>query len=272
MATSSGDGAPTARPLAPGSPRAQTAADIDRRCDPSRFPFVTTAELADSPLVFGQERAVSAIRFGIGMRREGYNLFALGPTGAGKHTIIRKFLEEQAAAEAPGRDWCYVYNFEQPHRPRALSLPKGAGLTFRDDIAQLVEDLRTAVTAALETEEYRRQHQQVLDEFNARRDDAFEELRKKAAARDVALIRTPMGLALAPMRNGEVVDSDAFQHLPEADQARLKAAIEEFEAALEQLLREIPRWHRESHDKLRALKHAATKRAVDALIEEKKKA
>ena len=67
---------------------------------------------------------------------------------------------------------------------------------------------------APETEEYGRQHQQVLDEFNARRDDAFEELRKKAAARDVALIRTPMGLALAPMRNGEVVDSDAFQHLP----------------------------------------------------------
>jgi predicted ATP-dependent protease len=250
---------------------ALSASQLRRRCDPSHLPFTTTAELPDSPLVFGQDRAAAAIRFGIGMRREGYNIFALGPTGAGKHAVVRKFLEDQAASEPPGRDWCYVYNFEQPHRPRAISLPKNVGAKFRGDIARLVDELRTAVTAALETEEYRQHHQQIHEAFSTRRDQALEDLRKRAADRDVALIRTPLGLALAPMRNGEVVDTDAFQQLPESERQRIRAAIEEFETELEKLLHEVPKWHRETHEKLRVLKHAATKVAVDALIEELKK-
>lgn len=247
------------------------ASQLRRRCDPAQLPFTTTAELADSPLVFGQDRAVAAIQFGIGMRRDGYNLFALGPTGAGKHAVVRKFLEEQAASEPPARDWCYVYDFEQPHRPRAISLPKSIGAKFRDDIARLIDELRTAISAALETEEYRQHHQQIHDEFNTRRDQALEDLRKRAAEHDVALIRTPLGLALAPTRDGQVVDADAFQQLTEDERRRVRTTIEGFEAELEKILHEVPKWHRETHEKLRALKHAATKAAVDALIGELKK-
>jgi lon-related putative ATP-dependent protease len=245
---------------------------LRKRCDPTQLPFTTTAELPDRPLVLGQNRAVASIQFGIGMRRHGYNLFALGPTGAGKHAIVRRFLEEQAASEALARDWCYVHNFERPHRPRAISLPKGMGVKFRDGIARLVEDLRTAITAALETEEYRRHYQQIHDEFKTRREQALENLRKRAAERDIALIRTPLGWALGPMRGGEVIDPEAFQQLPESERQHIKDAIEVFEAELETLLHEVPKWHRESHEKIRALSQAATRAAVDALIEELKKA
>jgi predicted ATP-dependent protease len=245
---------------------------LRRRCEPTRLPFSTTAELPDSPLVFGQDRAVEAIQFGIGMRRDGYNLFALGPIGAGKYAVVRKFLEDQATLEPPARDWCYVYSFAQPHRPKAISLPRGRGARFRDDMARLVEELRTAISAALETEEYRQQHQQIHGEFDARRDRALEDLRKRAAEQNVALIRTPLGLALAPTRDGQVVDAEAFQQLPEDEQRRIRTAVEGFEAELEKILHEVPKWHRETHEKLRALKHAATKVAIDALIGDLKKA
>jgi predicted ATP-dependent protease len=248
------------------------ASELRRHCDAAQFPFTSTAELPDSPLAFGQDRAVAAIRFGIGIRRDGYNIFALGPTGAGKHAVVRKFLEEQALSEPPGRDWCYVYGFEQPHRPRAISLPKHAGIKFRDDIARLVEELQTAVTAALETEEYRRHHQEIHEEFSTRRDEALEDLRRRAAERGVALIRTPLGLALAPMREGQVIDTEAFQQLPDSERRLITSTMEEFEAELGKLLHEVQIWHRETRDKLRALKHAATKGAVSALIEELRKA
>jgi hypothetical protein len=88
--------------------------------------------LPDRPLVLGQDRAVASIQFGIGMRRHGYNPFALGSTGAGRHAIVRRFLEEQAASEPVARDWCYIHNFEQPHRPRAISLPKEMGVKCRN--------------------------------------------------------------------------------------------------------------------------------------------
>jgi predicted ATP-dependent protease len=248
-----------------------TALQLRKRCDPAQLPFTTTAELPDSPLVFGQDRAVAAIQFGIGIRRGGYNLFALGRAGAGKHTVVRPFLEAQAASEPSPRDWCYVHNFEQPHRPQAISLPRRMGVKFRDDIARLVDELRSAITAALETEEYRQHREQIQEEFNRRRDQALEDLRKRAADREVALIRTPLGMALAPIREGQVIDADAFQQLPEKEQGRIRTTIEGFEAELEKILREVPKWHRETHAKLRALKHAATKAAVEALIDDLKK-
>lgn len=96
------------------------ASELRRGCDPAQLPFTTSAELPDSPLVFRQDPAVAAIRFGIGIRRDGYNILVLGPTSAGKYAVMRRFLEEQAASEPPARDWCYVYNFEQPHRPQAI--------------------------------------------------------------------------------------------------------------------------------------------------------
>jgi predicted ATP-dependent protease len=249
-----------------------SAGDLKRRCDPGTLPFATTAELPDAPLVFGQDRAVEAIRFGIGMRRDGYNIFALGPIGAGKHASVRAFLEAQAAAEPPPRDWCYVYNFDQPHRPRAISLPTQAATRFRDDIARLVDELRIAVTAALETEEFRQQHQQIHDEFSTRRDQALEALRARAAERDVALIRTPLGLALAPMRDGQVIDTEAFEQLPDSERQRIRATIAGFEAELAKLLHEVPKWQRETNEKLRALTHAATKAAVTASIDDVQRA
>jgi hypothetical protein len=112
------------------TPRTESlkASQLRTVCDPAQFGFTTTAELPDSPLVLGQDRAVTAILFGIGIRRDGYNVFALGPTGGGKHAIVRRFLEERAASEPEARDWCYVHNFEQAHRPLAISLPKGLGV------------------------------------------------------------------------------------------------------------------------------------------------
>lgn len=81
-----------------------TSAELYRPCDKARLGFRTTTELPDSPITLGQDRAVSAIQFGIGIRHNGSNLFALGPSNAGEHVIARQFLEQQAALEPSARD------------------------------------------------------------------------------------------------------------------------------------------------------------------------
>jgi predicted ATP-dependent protease len=135
-------------------------------------------------------------------------------------------------------------------------------------MAQLVEDLRTAVSAALETDEYRQRHQQIDQAFNERRQTALSELGRRAAERGVALIQTPLGFALAPVRDGNPLDRDDFARLPESDQTRLKAVLDELDGELDKLLHEIPKWRRESREQERTLKRAVTSRAVDALIDE----
>jgi predicted ATP-dependent protease len=74
------------------------------------------------------------------------------------------------------------------------------------------------------------------------------------------------------MRDGHPLDVDDFAKLPDSDQVRLKAAVDEFEHELDELLHVIPKWRRESREKERALKRAVTSRAVDALIDELSKA
>ena len=67
--------------------------ELHRDCDPSQFNFKSTAELEKLDLVIGQDRAVKAVSFGIDIKSDGYHIFALGPTGTGKTSIIKKFLQ-----------------------------------------------------------------------------------------------------------------------------------------------------------------------------------
>jgi len=69
------------------------------QCNPAQFSFATTAELEDLTQVLGQTRAVEALKFGIGIRRDGYNLFVFGEPGTGKRTVVRQFLDERPTRE-----------------------------------------------------------------------------------------------------------------------------------------------------------------------------
>ncbi len=117
-------------------------------CDPDAFAFTHTGELSEIEWALGQERAMDALNFGLGVRGEGYNVVAVGPIGCGKYTAINRAVSMLAAGLPPADDWCYVYRFDDPRRPRALRLPSGAGNRFRRDVEVLVKDLCCAVPGA----------------------------------------------------------------------------------------------------------------------------
>ena len=82
-------------------------------CDPDQFEFETTADLDDlmlngDLLHLGQERVESAIKFGVNMKQDGYNLYVLGPAGSGKRTIIREYLDKRSMDDPCASDWAYV--------------------------------------------------------------------------------------------------------------------------------------------------------------------
>ena len=241
---------------------------LHRRCDPSLLPFETTAELGDIAGPVGQQRAVEAVRFGIGIRAEGYNLFALGPTGTGKSSIVRHFLAQAAERQPVPDDWCYVNNFAEAHRPRALRLPAGRAPAFRKDMERLVEELRIAIPAAFEGDEYRNRRQAIEEGFKNQQESSFGDIQRRASERDIALIRTPLGLALAPVKDGEVVSPEDFKKLPEERQGELKHAMEELQKELEATIKLVPRWEREHREKIRALDEEVTNDAVGHLVDE----
>jgi len=239
-------------------------------CDPAWLPFDTTSELADGDQPVGQDRAVEAIRFAIGMRHRGFNLFALGAEGSGRRSLVMRFLAQAASGQPVPDDWAYVHNFTDGHKPRALRLPAGRARVLKKDMADLVDELKVAIPAAFEAEEYRNRRQALEEELKDRQEAAFREVHNQAAAEGVALVRTAVGLALAPMKDGEVISPDEFKKLPEETQAHVKADMAELQERLEAALKSIPRWERETRARLRELDQEVAAYAVSHLMEDLK--
>jgi lon-related putative ATP-dependent protease len=243
---------------------------LRRRCDPARFAFATTAELEGARETLGQRRALEAIELGLGMRREGYNLFAMGPEGLGRHTLVRERLEAHAGSLPPPSDWCYVFNFELPHRPRALRLPAGRAAAFKAAMARLVEDLSAAIAAAFETDEYRNRHQSIETELTEHQERVVNELSARAKAKGILLVRTPTGFAFGPLGKEGVMGPEEFSRLPAEQQKSYEDLVAGLQKELSDLLHEMPRWRREALRKLRSLDREVTRAAVSSLIEELK--
>ncbi len=240
-------------------------------CDVGDLPFETTAELESVDEVVGQDRAAEAVRFAIGMKHGGYNLFALGPAGTGKYNFVRRHVEKSVTEWATPSDWCYVHNFSEPHRPHALKLPPGQARPFHDDMAHLIDELRLAIPAAFESDEYRNRKSVIQEQFKEHQEEAFNELQARAKKEDVALLRTPVGLALAPIKDGEVLNPKEFQELSEEEKERRQKASEALQKNLEALLHELPKWEKQQRGQIRQLNREVTLYAVGHSIDELKK-
>jgi predicted ATP-dependent protease len=252
----------------PHHPTALEPDALRRRCDPVRLGFTTTAELEPIPVTLGQERALEAIGFGTGIAHEGYNLYVMGSTGLGRHTAVRESLGEQAQARPPPADWCYVADFDRPHRPNALCLPAGRGKRLQHDLEQLVDDLLNALPTALQSDEFRRRAQEINDEFKHREEGAAEELGHKAHERGIALLNTPTGYSLAPLRDGHLVNPEEFGQLPEDEQDRLRAAMAATKEELASALSHIPLWQREMRQRFRELEREIARITVSQLLQD----
>jgi lon-related putative ATP-dependent protease len=244
---------------------------VFRPASANTFSFTSTAELAGDTDIIGHERALEAMRFGMEIRKQGFNLYLLGPAGAGKYTIASSFLEKRAATEPPSEEWCYINNFGSPDTPRALRLPPGRSAPLRNDMARLVEDLRSSIASAFESENYRARKQVIEREVKDRQEKAFGDLVEDAQKKQIALVRTPTGIIMAPMRNGQVMNPQDFDQLPESEHERIESTITDLQKRVQDVLLQFPRWEQEGREKIRQLNDEVATFAVGHLIEELEK-
>jgi lon-related putative ATP-dependent protease len=252
-------------------PKSLSPDALYRSCDTSKFPFETTAELDGLTESVGHGRALEAMQFGVGMRKRGFNLFLLGPAGTGKHTIARRFLEKRAVGEGTPAEWCYVNNFESTENPCRLMMPAGRGAQLRDDMRRLVEDLRSAIPTAFESENYRARKHVIEQEIKDRQEKAFDDLQDEANAKGIAVLRTPTGLILAPMKDGEVMKPEDFEHLPEEEHRKLESTIIGLQEKLRAVLLQAPKWEQDGRERVRQLNGEVAIFAVGHLIDELRK-
>jgi len=249
-------------------PRRLRPEALYRHCDPASLGFSTTEELDDPGFAVGQDRAVEALDFGVRIRKDGFNVFVLGPAGSYRHAIVEQFLRTRAPKPTESPDWCYVHNFDDERKPVALRLPPGRASMLRRDMERLVEELHEAIPAAFESEHYRNSVAEIDQELEDRHRSALETLQQEARRENVSLIRTPHGFAIAPIRNGEILSDAQFEKLPAEEQEQTRRAMNAVSEKLRQHIERLPEWHKERRERLKKLNREITEMAAGRAIAE----
>jgi len=103
----------------------------------------------DAPV--GQQRALGAIKFGTQIGKPGFNLFVIGSAGSRMQDVVESILRSSRWDRPAPSDWVYVNNFEDSRRPIAIQLPPGRAVGLRDTMQEVIDDLKIALPALLES-------------------------------------------------------------------------------------------------------------------------
>jgi predicted ATP-dependent protease len=246
------------------------AARLRRGCEPLIAAARADQEKSHELIYLGQERAVESLRFGIQMEREGYNVFVLGPVGSNRHELVLGLTKARASEKGAPDDWCYVNSFSNPERPRALRLPPGQAPEFRDKMHSLIEEIRLAIPAVFEDDDYRNQRKALEAETQKEVKEQLRRIEEQAKKEGIAVLQTPTGYVLAPLHDGKVLDDKEFEKLPSKKQESIHAAIERLSEELEARVESLPRLRKRHHERIRDLDREVTSHTVSVLLEELK--
>jgi lon-related putative ATP-dependent protease len=238
-------------------------------CDPASFDFETTDQLESLEEIIGQPRAVEAVRFGVDIRREGYNIFVLGPPGTGKRSLVWQYLEGRAPEQPSPDDWCYVNNFDDPGRPLALRLPAGRGRTLAVEVDRLLDDVPRALSATFESDDYQERRRAVEEEFIEEQQQTEKEFEARAQEQGLAAVSTPQGFALVPAdEEGNPLPPERVQELSDEERKGLEERAEGLKQSLRHILESAPRRGRERQRKINELNRWMAATVVRPLVDD----
>ncbi|MBI1648297.1 AAA family ATPase [Hyphomicrobium sulfonivorans] len=235
--------------------------------DAAELGFKTTAELTPSPAPVGQEKALEALTFAASMKGSGYHILVTGEEGSGRRTATRTILRSVAADLERPDDWIYVNAFDAENGFRALKLPAGTAKVFAQKMALAVDELAEALPAAFAADDFDLKRRMIEEEHRFRREDALQALQQEAEAQNIALLRTPAGIAVAPILEGKVVKTDVFNAIPEAMQREVETKIAAVEAELAKIVSDNTETEEHRCARLDALTAEIAGRHVQAALE-----
>ena len=244
-----------------------SVSELYRKCDLSKFDFNSTAELEERLSSLGQERAISAVELGVNIKSKGYNLFCFGPEGTGKMSLVKRILEKEAAFRPTPKDWAYVYNFEEPYKPIAISFEPGEGSAFAKDVDDLMFDLSSSIPSVLESEEYKAALNIVQQKYKNKKDDYIKFLQKKAKGKSVSLLQMPVGLVVAPVKDGEVLNPEAFDALSQSEKEKITNDLNAMQAEIENSAQDVSKWEEKQRSEIEKLREKFIKNIITEPIE-----
>jgi len=229
------------------------------QCSPAQFEFTSTAELPPLEGTIGQDRALTAIEFGLGIRDGGFNVFVLGEPGTGRSSTIKKLLNRRAADEPVPDDWCYLNDFKETGRAVCLCLPAGMGRQLQKDVEALVGRLAEEIPRVFESKEYEQQKNQIASDYQEKHRSLFEALEAEANRKRFVLQRSVSGLVLVPTKDGQPLSQQEYEDLSDEERATLDQNGSELQERLAEVMRQV-------RDQEKEMRAATVKMEKDVLL------
>ena len=236
-------------------------------CDPSFMHCESTKDLIPISEIIGQERAVRALKFGLGIKDHGFNVYVAGYPGTGRKTAVKSFVEAQAKTQPVPPDWCYVNNFNNQYEPKALKLPPGKGKVFEEDMKNFIENVRNALPKAFESDDYAAKREATIRGLENQRKQLIDELNTKARSEGFVIQTTPIGLMLIPILDGKPLSEEEILALPQNSKDKLVEKREKLEVEFRSAMRQLIDMERKIHDSLKQLNKEVALYVIGSQVE-----
>ena len=244
-----------------------TAEKLRMKCDPNFIRCETTQELVPLEEIIGQERAARALKFGLGIKERGFNIYAAGFPGTGRTTAVKNFLEKVARTKPAPSDWCYVNNFSNEYTPKALRLPPGKSKDFQKDMKSFIDEAKRAIPKAFESEDYAAKREATIKALEAQSKALIDELNRKAQQEGFIIQGTRIGLVLVPVIKGKPVGEKEFIALPQKVKDEIQKNRDRIGSELRSAMRQFADMDRKVHEEIEKVNREVALYAIDHLVD-----
>ena len=190
--------------------------DLKLTFDKNEFDFETTAELSPIQAGIGQDRGIKALEFGLQVDVKGYNLYIEGPSGVGKTMYTKNYLNKISAKKKVPNDWCYIYNFDNPNEPIAVSLPAGQGKEFKDSMDGFIKEIKKDIKKTFNADDFEKEKSLIKQEFEEKRTALLNKLNEDANKYNFQVKAAQNGIYMMPMVDGKAIEEEEFEKLDES--------------------------------------------------------
>ena len=209
--------------------------DLKRTYDPNIFKFEDTSELEAINTGIGQDRGIKALEFGVNVDVKGYNIYLEGPSGVGKTMYAKNYLDKISKKKKVPSDWCYIYNFENPNEPIAVSLPAGQGKEFEETMNLFIKDIRKDIKNTFNNDDFEKEKTLIKQEFEEQRASLLDKLNAESEKHGFQVKSAQNGIYMMPIIDGKTIEEDEFEKLDD----EIKKRFEEKSAIVQQQIIEV---------------------------------
>lgn len=223
-------------------------------CDPNIFPYETTEDLKVERELIGQDRAMEALKYGLSMKRKGYNIYVSGLSGTGKNSYSYIVAKDFAEKKPSPKDWCYVYNFNKPNNPIAINMEAGEGKEFKEAVRECIKKVEEEIPKALSSKDYEDKKNKIFNLNKKLASDILQKLNQFASEYNFMFKHTEKGLMTLPLLDGKPMTDKDLDKLSEEEMENLGNISMELTQKSYEMIKEIKNVESKLMEELQKLK------------------